>query len=58
MTTKLLDKQIDDLNALLKMVEEDWETPTIIADQEWFIRLVTKTRVLRDEYVKQRREMV
>ena len=58
MTCKeLLDKQIDELDALLEMVEEDWETDVIQADKEWFARLVTKTRVLRDDFKKQR-EMI
>ncbi len=58
MTCKeLLDKQIDELDALLEMVEEDWETDVIQADKEWFARLVIKTRVLRDDFKKQRERM-
>ncbi len=59
MTCKeLLDKQINDLDALLEMVEEDWETDVIQADKVWFAELVIKTRVLRDDFKKQRKVMV
>ena len=58
MTCKeLLDKQINDLDALLEMVEEDWETDVIQADKVWFAELVIKTRVLRDDFKKQRKVM-
>ena len=58
MTIKLLDKLIADLNALLKIVEEDWETPIVQNDIIWFAKLVNKTRVLRNEYQSQRRRMI
>ena len=55
---ELLDKQIDDLDALLKMVADDWDTPIIIADKIWFAQLVNKTRVLKYEYENQRAKLV
>ena len=55
---ELLDKQIEDLDALLDGVLEDWETPTVQGDLIWFAKLINKTRVLRDEYQSQRKNLV
>jgi hypothetical protein len=55
---ELLDKQIDDLDALLDGVLEDWQTPVVQGDLIWFAKLINKTRLLRDEYQNQRKNLV
>lgn len=54
MDKELLDKCISDLDALLEMVADDWETPVVRDDIIWFAKLVNKTRALRNEYQNQR----
>ena len=58
MTIKLLDKVIADLNSLLEIVKEDWNTPIVEADKIWFAQLVNKTRALKNEYQNQRSKLV
>jgi hypothetical protein len=59
MTSKeLLDKHINDLTALLDMVEEDWESEIIQNNPTWFATLINKTRALKNEYQDQRAQLV
>ena len=55
---ELLDKQIGDLDALLEMVKDDWNTRIIRDDPIWFAKLINKTRALRNEYQDQRKKLV
>ncbi len=57
MISRTLDQQIGDLDALLKCVEEDWDTPTVIADKIWFAKLINKTIKLRDDLLNERRKL-
>ena len=55
---ELLDKHIDDLDALLELVKDDWNTRIIRDDPIWFAKLVNKTRALKNEYQDQRKKLV
>ncbi len=58
MDKELLDKMINDLSALLEMMSDDWDKPTIQNDVIWFAKLVNKTRALKSEYQNQRKKLV
>ncbi len=55
---KLLDKQIADLDALLEMVKDDWNTRIIRDDPIWFAKLINKTRALKNDLQDQRKKLV
>ena len=55
---KLLDKQIADLDALLEMVKDDWNTRVIRDDPIWFAKLINKTRALKNDLQDQRKKLV
>jgi hypothetical protein len=55
MVIRSLDEQIADLDALLKIVEEDWGEPIIEQDKIWYAQLVNKTRLLKSKLEQQRK---
>ena len=55
---ELLDEQIDDLDALLDGILEDWEIPTVQGDLIWFAKLINKTRALKSDLQNQRKNLV
>lgn len=55
---ELLAREIANLDVLLEMIEEDWESDIIQNDKVWFAQLVVKARGLRTIYENQRSQLV